>query len=62
MCRAAEDRAGAVTHQHEVRHHHRQFPVRIERMGGREPGVVTAFLGLFDIGFGGADMAAFFDE
>ncbi len=32
---AAEDRAGAIAHQHEVRDIDRQLPVRIERMDRR---------------------------
>ena len=38
---AAENRAGAVTHQHEIGDHHRQLPVGIERMGGGQPGIVA---------------------
>ena len=62
MRRAAENRAGAVAHQHKVGHHNRQLPVRIEGMRRRQPGVVALLLGLFDIGFRGADVAALFDE
>ena len=59
---AAENRAGAVTHQHEIGHHHRQLPVRIERMGGGEAGVIAQLLGFLDFGFRGAGLAAFGDE
>ena len=62
MRRAAEDRAGAVAHQHEIGDHDRQLPVRIERMGRRQAGVVAQLLGLLDLGFGRADAAAFGDE
>ena len=55
----AENRAGAVTHQHEIGDHHRQFPTGIERVNGFQPGVVAELLGLFDGLFGGAGAAAF---
>ena len=42
--RAAEDRAGAVFHQDEVRHVDRQLPVRIERMDRPDAGVEAELL------------------
>ena len=62
MRRTAEYRAGAVTHEHEIRHIDRQFPRRIEGMRGRQTRVVSHLLGSLDGGFCGSDTPAFRDE
>ena len=59
---AAEDRAGAIIHQDEVRDPDRQRPVRIERVAHADAGVHAALFGLFERLFRGADPAAFGDE
>ena len=45
---AAEDRSGAVFHQHEIGDVNRQLPVRIERMDRADAGVETLLLGGID--------------
>ena len=60
--RAAEDRAGAVFHQHEVRDIDRQLPVRIERMDRLDAGVETLLLGGVDDFLRGADAFDLGDE
>ena len=60
--RAAEDRAGAVFHQHEIGDKDRQLPIRIEGMQRAKPGVVAAFLAHFDRRFRRAAPLAIGDE
>ncbi len=48
MGRAAEDGAGAVFHQDEIRHVDGQRPGRVEGMDGADAGVEAEFLGLVD--------------
>ncbi len=60
--RAAEDGAGAVVHQDEIRHIDRQLPVRIERMDRLDAGVEAQLLGLVDQLLRGAGALAFGDE
>ena len=60
--RAAEDRAGAVFHQHEIRDVDRELPVRIERMHGADAGVDALLLGGVDLGLRGAALLALVDE
>ena len=62
MRRAAENRAGAVVHQNEIRHIDRQLPVRIERMHGLDAGVEAHLLGGIDLGLRGAVAPALLDE
>jgi hypothetical protein len=62
MRRAAEDRAGAVFHQHEIGDVNRHAAVWIERMDGFEPGIVAALLGCLDDCFAGAEPIALGDE
>ena len=62
MRRASEDRAGAVVHQHEVRHIDRQRPVAIERMDRAHPGVESELLGFVDQFLRGAVAFALSDE
>ena len=58
----AEDRAGAVFHQHEIGDIDRQLPVRIERMHRADAGVKTLLLGGVDDFLRGADAFYFGDE
>ena len=60
--RTAEDRPGAVVHQHEVGDVDRQAPVRVERMTGGQRGLVATFFGCLDGLFAGAQSVAFGDE
>ncbi len=60
--RDAEDGAGAIIHQHEVRDVDGQAPVAVERMDGLDPGAKTLLLGGLDLGRAGAALAAFGDE
>jgi hypothetical protein len=60
--RAAEDGAGAVFHQDEVRDIDRQLPRRIERMHRLDAGVEAHLLGGVDLGLRGAAVPAFGDE
>ena len=60
--RAAEHRAGAVLHQHEVRHVDRQLPGRVQGMADGQAGVEAVLLGRVDRGLGGAGAAALLDE
>ena len=63
MAGAAEDRAGAVIHQHEVGDIERQKPVRIaERMARFDAGVVALLFGLLDVPGAGARAPALLDE
>jgi hypothetical protein len=55
---AAEDRAGAIFHQHEIGDVDRQLPVRIERMDRADAGVEAELLGGIDDFLRGADAAA----
>jgi hypothetical protein len=48
MGRAAEDRAGAVFHQHEIGDIDRQSPPGIKRMFHADAGIEAELLGLFD--------------
>ena len=59
---AAENRAGAVFHQHEIGDIDRQLPVRIERMDRADAGVKTLFLGGVDDFLRGADPLDLGDE
>ncbi len=60
--RAAEDRAGAVFHQHEVRDVDRQLPARVERMDGLDAGIKALLLGGVDDFLRGADLLHISDE
>ena len=60
--RAAEDGTGAVVHQHEIGDVDRQVPVRIERMGDGEAGVVAALLRRLDRRHRGAERSDLGDE
>ncbi len=60
--RAAEDRAGAVLHEHEIGDVDRQLLGLAQRIAAAEPGVVAALLGLLDRLLAGADPGAFGDE
>jgi hypothetical protein len=60
--RAAENGAGAVLHQDEVRHIDRQLPVRIEWMNRLDAGVEAQLLGLVDQLLRGPGALAFGDE
>ena len=60
--RAAEDRAGAVFHQHEVSDPDRVGSALDERVGDTQAGVVAKFLAGLDGGFRGAAAAAVGDE
>ncbi len=60
--RAAEDRAGSVVHQDEVRHVDRQLPVRVERMDRLHPGVEAELFRLVDQLLRGAGAPALGDE
>ena len=60
--RAAEDGAGAVIHQNEIRDIDRQLPGRVERMHRLDAGVEAELLGGVDLGLGGAVLLAFRDE
>src|SRR5262249_45991042 len=60
--RAAEDGAGAVVHQDEVRDVYRQRPARIERVDGLDAGVEAQLLGGLEQRLGGAVVLAFVDE
>ena len=62
MRRTAENRAGAVAHQHEIGHHHFQFPGWIERMRRGKARVVAQLLGFLDLRFRRAGLAAFGDK
>ena len=59
---AAEDRAGAVFHQHEVRGIDRHGLARDQRMPGQQRQLVALLLGGLDLGRGGAGLAALLDE
>jgi len=60
--RAAEDRAGAIIHQHEVRDIDRKRPVRVERVLDLEAGIPAFLLGGLQLGGGGSARLAFGDE
>ena len=62
MRRAAEDGAGAVFHQNEIRDIDRQLPVRIERVQRPDAGVEAHLLGGVDLGLRGAAAPALLDE
>ena len=59
---AAEDGAGSIPHQHEVRDIDRQFDALCERVFDSEAGVVAALLRGLDCLFTGAELAAFLDK
>ncbi len=59
---AAEDRAGAVLHEDEVRDVDGQLPGRVERVPGPDAGVEAELLGLLDRLLRGADAPALGDE
>ena len=60
--RTAEDRARAVTHQHEISDIDRQFPSGIERMHRLDAGIETAFFRRLDRFLGGSQPPALGDE
>ena len=62
MARAAEDRAGAVFHEHEVGDVDRQRGVVLERVADREAGIMAALLGALDGLLAGAHAVALGDE
>ena len=62
MRRAAEDRAGAVLHQHEIGDIDRNTPALVERMHRLETGRIAALLGGLDDRLAGAHAVAFGDE
>src|SRR3984893_17941761 len=59
MRRAAEDRAGAVFHQHEIGDIDRTTPARVERVDRLERRAVAALLGRLDDRLAGAEAVAF---
>ena len=62
MCRAAEDRAGAIFHQHEIGDIDRQLPVGIKGMDCTDTGVEPLLLGGVDDLLRGADPFDLGDE
>ena len=62
MRRTAENGAGAVVHQNEIRYVDRQLPGRIEWMHSLDTGVEAEFLGLVDFRLGGSHAVALLDE
>jgi len=62
VCRATEDRAGAVLHQHEIRHVDWKLPVGVERMNGLHPGIEALLLRRLDQLLRGAVALALGDE
>ena len=62
MRRAAENRAGAVFHQHEIGDVDRHAPARVERMDRFERGAIAALFGGLDDRLAGAEPVAFGDE
>ena len=62
MAGTAEDRAGAVIHQHEIGHIDGKALARQQRMVDREAGVVALLFGGFDGLFAGAEPVALGDE
>ncbi len=62
MAGNAENRAGAIVHQHEIRDVHRQPPFGIERMHHLQPGVEALLLSGLDLGRAGPAGLALGDE
>ena len=62
VCRAAENGAGAVVHEHEVGGVDRQLDLGSERMQGAQPGVVAELLGRLDRRLAGRPTTAILDE
>ena len=62
VCRTAENRAGAVVHQHEIGDIDWQMPALVERVFDRQAGVETHLLGGFDVRRRGSAFAAFLDK
>ena len=62
VARDAEDRAGAVIHQHEIRDVDRQPPFGIERVDDLDRGLEALFLGRLELGRAGAPGLAFGDK
>ena len=62
MRRTAENRPGAIVHQHEIGDIDRQTPFRIERMAHLEPRIIAFLFRRFDRRGGGATMMALGDE
>ena len=60
--RAAENRAGAIVHQHEIGDIDRQPQPLDERMLGDQTGAIPPFFRLFDRRLAGAERPAFLDE
>ena len=60
--RAAEDGAGTIIHQNEIRDVNRQGPSRIERMHRLHAGIEAHLLGGIDLGLRGTAMPALLDE
>ena len=58
----AEDRAGAIFHQHEIGDIDRQLPAGIERMDGLDAGVEAKLLGGINDFLRGAMAFGFRDE
>ena len=58
---ATKHRAGAVNHQHKIGDIDRVLRAG-KGVDGLEAGIKAPLLGLFDGFFGGAELAAFFDE
>ena len=62
MRRAAENRAGAIIHQHEIGDEHRQQDGGIERVQHRQPGIIALLFLALDIGSRGATGLGFGNE
>ena len=62
MRRAAEHRARAIFHQHEIGDIDGQVPIGIKRMADAQPGIIALFLSRFDVGCGCARKRAIGDE
>ena len=62
MRRAAEDRAGAVFHQHEIGDPNRDPPLRVEWMHRFEDGRIAALLGGLDHRLAGPHAIALGDK
>ncbi len=62
VCRAAEDGAGAIVHQHEIGNVDRELGRLLERMSDLQPGVIAFLLGALDVLGRRAHAMAFVDE
>ena len=58
----AEQRAGPIIHQHEIRDPHWKPPIRVERMDDLQPGIEAEFFGGFNVGRAGTARSCLRDE